>query len=579
MKNFFLKKISIFRNLFFLNLFVGILILPKNDVLAFQLFDQFPNTCKKQDFNSDRFILNMKKGTVVISTDEGFGSGFIIGYKKNKTFILTNSHVLNGEDKVLINLSDGSEQIGRVEIDGMGISNINDLAVISVNGKFGKAFGFEKRPPKIGSDVIAIGSPKGLSYSFTKGIISSFREEGKLIQTDAALNEGNSGGPLINKFGCVVGVNTAALNDSENLNFAISSNVALNFVKQLPQTSQNNFSEKNYLKDKVFFACFKDKNPCKPNEEAINYLIKADRIKSFRTKKPYLEKYATRSLDIQKSDYGYFLRGQSYYKDKKFDMALEDFKNALLINKNFDKASLYRGLIFQTKGDHYKAIKEFKRTNKISVLVNKKKNIDALLSMASSYDQIDQIENARKTIEDGLKGDLTNNLSSKLLTKKVYYELLGRRYESNLLKQDLEKAISLNPKSHESLYLLAKVFQFDGDFDKAIDLYKQVLDINPKFSEAYVGIGYIQAYEFDDFENALKNFDIAIKYDLENRSAYFHRAMTYIMIPGYDRSLNKRTCIDIRKAKNLKGDRLLFMSYGNDANKLMDSFIGKFCRN
>ena len=101
--------------------------LPKNNVLAFQLFDHFPNTCKKQDFNSDRFILNMKKGTVVISTDEGFGSGFIIGYKKNKTFILTNSHVLNGEDKVLINLSDGSEQIGRVEIDGMGVSNINDL--------------------------------------------------------------------------------------------------------------------------------------------------------------------------------------------------------------------------------------------------------------------------------------------------------------------------------------------------------------------------------------------------------------------------------------------------------------------
>ena len=63
-----------------------------------------------------------------------------------------------------------------------------------------------------GENVIAIGTPEGFEFSVTRGIVSAIREDGKLIQTDAAINPGNSGGPLMNSSGCVIGVNTFTFN-------------------------------------------------------------------------------------------------------------------------------------------------------------------------------------------------------------------------------------------------------------------------------------------------------------------------------------------------------------------------------
>ena len=573
-----IKKMLYLRNfLLIINFLFAISFIEKNDLQAIEIFNQFPKACKKQNFNSNKFAENIKEGIVVVSTDDGFGSGFVIGHKNNKTYILTNSHVLDGEKKVLINWSDGHEDIGILEIDGMGVSNINDLAIISVNGKSGKILGFKKGIPNIGSDVIAIGSPKGLNYSFTKGIVSSFREGGKIIQIDAALNEGNSGGPLINKDGCVIGVNTAALNDSENLNFAISGEVAIRFINKLPQKSKINQAQKDSIKDKVYFSCYKKPRPCKPNKEALNYLVRANNIKSFSTKRKYVQEYTTKSLKIQKSDFAYVLRGESFYKENQFDKALNDFTNALLINKNNIDASLYRGLSLQGKGHHQKAIKEFKRVNKINILGNKNENINAFLYMANSYDQINQIENAREAIEEGLKVSSNNIIKSNLYLKKSYYELITNSYDSSEIKSYLNKAISLNSKSEEALYLLGKVFERDQNFDRAIELYTEAIELNPNFSKAYVGIGSIQSNIFDDFGNAIKNFNLAIKINPNNKSAYFNRAMANIDLPGNDPSQIKRSCIDFKKAKSLKGDRLLYRSSSDIANVWLEDFIKKFC--
>ena len=569
----YLKKIILVLNfLIFLTFF------QKNETFAFEIFNRFPAYCKKQNFNSDKFAETIKRSIVVVSTDEGFGSGFVIGHKKNKTYILTNSHVVDGSDQVLINWSDGNQDTGQVEIDGMGTGNINDLAILTISGKFGRVLGFKKDLPNIGTDVIAIGSPKGFDYTFTKGIVSSLRNDGKMIQTDAALNEGNSGGPLIDKNGCVVGVNTAAINDSENLNFAISNKVALRFIDKLPENYRNNISIDESIKNRIKVSCPEESKPCSISKDVLNYLNKANKLKNFSSKRDLVREYITSSLDIQKTDFAYFLRGRSFYEDKKFDKALDDLNSALRINKNFIDASLYRGLVFQSTDNHSKAIKEFQRVNKINLLQKKQKNIDALINLANSYTEINQLDNAREAINDGLKIETNKFLSSKLYSQKSYIELVSNEKKFDELKNYLEKAISFNPRSEYALYLMGKVYEREDNFDMAINFYNQALKINPNFSKAYLGIGFIQLYYFDDFENSFKNLNMAVNTDINNKDAYVHRALNYLKLTSKpDSSMNRLACLDIKKAKGLKGDRLLFLSYGDQGNKLIDEFQKTFC--
>ena len=97
---------------------------------------------------------------------------------------------------------------------------MNDLVLLSINRVKGKSFQLSESE-EAGENVIAIGTPEGLEFTVTRGIVSAVREQGKLIQTDAAINPA-PGGPLMNSYGCVVGVNTFIYKENQGLNFAIS---------------------------------------------------------------------------------------------------------------------------------------------------------------------------------------------------------------------------------------------------------------------------------------------------------------------------------------------------------------------
>ena len=97
---------------------------------------------------------------------------------------------------------------------------------------------------QIGEKVIAIGNPLGLQFSVSEGIVSAVHREGiselnSYIQTDAALNPGNSGGPLINKNGEVIGINNFKINTGESLGFALESNYIIESVNKIGQNSIN----------------------------------------------------------------------------------------------------------------------------------------------------------------------------------------------------------------------------------------------------------------------------------------------------------------------------------------------------
>jgi len=173
-----------------------------------------------EDFSG--IIDNSIKSVVTIRTDVGQGTGFII---TENGYLVTNAHVLVGGQEVYAITYEQK----RIPAEFIGYDSTLDVALLKIPGEYNSLELGDSDKLQIGEEVIAIGNPLGLQFSVSQGIISAVHREGinKLpvyIQTDAALNPGNSGGPLINKQGKVMGINNFKLGGSESLGFALESN-------------------------------------------------------------------------------------------------------------------------------------------------------------------------------------------------------------------------------------------------------------------------------------------------------------------------------------------------------------------
>ncbi|WP_062904294.1 S1C family serine protease [Pediococcus damnosus] len=181
------------------------------------------------------------------------GSGVIYKKSGNAAYVVTNNHVISGSNAVEIIMSNGKKLSAKV----VGKDSVTDLAVLKINSSEVStvaSFG-NSNSIKVGETALAIGSPLGSDYatSLTQGIISAKKRtvattnesgqetgEATVIQTDAAINSGNSGGPLINLAGQVVGINSMKLASSgssgtsvEGMGFAIPSNEVVTIINQL----------------------------------------------------------------------------------------------------------------------------------------------------------------------------------------------------------------------------------------------------------------------------------------------------------------------------------------------------------
>lgn len=165
-----------------------------------------------------------------------FGSGFVIS---TDGYIVTNNHVVEDTTSIMVTFIDGAE----VSASLIGTDPSTDLAVIKVYGGDLKPLQFANSALlEPGQIAIAIGNPLGLQHTVTTGVVSATgrslraingRLIDEIIQTDAAMNPGNSGGPLLNSEGKVIGVNTAVISAAQGLCFAVSSNLTTYIVGKL----------------------------------------------------------------------------------------------------------------------------------------------------------------------------------------------------------------------------------------------------------------------------------------------------------------------------------------------------------
>lgn len=210
----------------------------KQIVIIICLFLMYPFTVNVYGMNFEPE--KVYDSVVVVYAGNSLGSGFAV----DSHFIVTNAHVVDAANSVYIKTYDNKQCKASIVL----FNDELDIAVLYVEKKSFEPLHINTEC-KVGEDVYAIGAPESLEYTLTKGVVSSKARKIDgltFVQTDAAINSGNSGGPLVNDDGDVIGVNTCKLNGSEGIGLAIPSAQLLEYLnsnKVVTDDDENTINE------------------------------------------------------------------------------------------------------------------------------------------------------------------------------------------------------------------------------------------------------------------------------------------------------------------------------------------------
>lgn len=195
-------------------------------------FEQEITDLKLTQSDFTAIVQQAVKSVVTVSNDKSLGTGFII---HKDGYVVTNFHVIQNDENTISVLDYGRKTH---EATLIGKDESRDLAVLKIEGNFEPIELEGSDRVEVGEKVIAIGNPLGLSFSVTEGIVSGLDRPGpngknEYVQTDVPLNPGNSGGPLIDKEGKIVGINNFKIGGAEALGFALESDAIASSVNEI----------------------------------------------------------------------------------------------------------------------------------------------------------------------------------------------------------------------------------------------------------------------------------------------------------------------------------------------------------
>ena len=179
---------------------------------------------------------------VTVKTSAAQGTGFLI---TSNGYIVTNAHVLaDANGNLASNIRVVTNNQNTINAQFIGYDGNMDVALLKISGNYQALTLGNSSKVQIGDKVIAIGDPLGLQFSVSEGIVSAIDRQGSnglndYIQTDASLNPGNSGGPLIDKNGQVIGINNFKISGGENLGFALESIYVKQAINSIAQQNLN----------------------------------------------------------------------------------------------------------------------------------------------------------------------------------------------------------------------------------------------------------------------------------------------------------------------------------------------------
>lgn len=366
------------------------------------------------------------------------GSGFVASGGK----IVTNLHVLAGATTARVTLHDG-ETITTDFI--LASDELADLAVLALPTQQ-RPLPLAKGQPNVSDEVISIGNPLGLTSTLTNGLVSGVREIGEIwyVQTTTPISPGNSGGPLINMGGEVVGVTTFQLREAQNLNFA----VAVHHVRSVLKTEQRSpFPREEAREEKPVAPVAPSRDFKTEQAEVIELSEKYGSLKTHAEKVRFLRAWASeqeRSVMAQAA--AFMLLGGEYETHDSNELALSFFE-AALSNVN-DVGSAMKPL-------YYRLCRSY--------LLNERYHeaVDACIAA---------VDEAKNHEVDG--GELKNSWSH----LGEANEKTGRLDASILA---YKQALAIDPMHQLSLEGLARVYQRNGDSESFRQMCAKVKKENP----------------------------------------------------------------------------------------------------
>ncbi|MBZ9786995.1 tetratricopeptide repeat protein [Psychroflexus sp. CAK57W] len=478
--------------------------------------------------------------TIFLDNSSKSGSGFIV--EKGK--IVTNLHVIDGnkDGYVIINGTDVKHKIeGYFDYDSTA-----DLVILSIPTLEGEPLTLANEKPKIGDKVFAFENPILSSKTILEGKIdyTSNSISNGVVKTSIPLNQGNSGGALINSKGQVIGVvNGAIISDIENLKAGIG--IPVSFLKKLLRRKNETEKKLDLKKGAYYFI----------SESQLKYNIKdyqgalSDLNKSIELNPNiYISYYNRGKIKLKLNDFkgsisdcnkaieiipnfvlAYYVRAFAKIKIENYEGAIDDFNRLIEIDNDFALAYNGRGLVKGKLKDFTGAINDFDKAINIEP-----KNCFFYVSRGgfkffSGFEKegCQDFEKAEKLGFTDAQKFIDKNCKHNKTAKEYFDDAVLKENNKNYKGAiaDYDKSLEINPKSVKAYNNRGNVKSSLKDYKGAISDFNKAIAINPKDVFAYCNRGIVKT-KMKNYDGAISDFNKAISIDSKDISSYMARGMT-----------------------------------------------------